>query len=261
MRPTRAKAIVDALGVGDAPDPRGPQAYSALVMRRSLLGRLPGARPAPLMTRLNALSGAAAASFVREGAPIPLSAMAWDSTLLSPGKLALITPITNELLRSADPAAVGLMEGDLTRALAAGLDAAVLDGLAAEPDGRPASILWGLSAAGGGSPSDIETDVTALVTAVRAVVAEAPVFLTSLSGALNLSTLRASDGSRVFPDVTLLGGTLVGAPLLISPAAGARLIFLDGAALLAANLVSEVLVHGFSGATDESLPTAGADST
>ena len=99
------------------------------------------------------------------------------------------------------------------------------------PNGRPASILDGVSALGGGSPSGLEDDVEALVKAVRGGEAEAPVFIASLSGALYLATARSENGERLFPDVTLLGGELLGAPLLIASAAGSKLIFMDGAAL------------------------------
>ncbi len=261
LRPHRAKAIVPALQVTDAPDSAGPQAYAEIVRRRSLLGRIPGARPAPALVRLNGLSADATASFITEGAPIPVSALAFGTPLLlQPGKVATIVPFSNELVKHGDPAAFALVQSDMTRALAAAIDGALLDGLAAVTGGRPASVLNGVSAIPGGSPSGIEDEITAMVTSVRGGDAEQPAFITSLSGALYLATLRDAGGDRIFPDVSLAGGTLLGAPVLVSPAAGTKLIFVDGALLLYSDGGVEIERSNASAFQLSDAPTDGAAS-
>lgn len=233
LRPSRAKALVPALLEPDVPDQRGPQAYAALVRRRALLGRLPGARPAPPLTRLNSVANGTIATFMTEGKPIPVSSLGFSNPVtLRPAQVSGIVPFSDELLRSADPAALNLVTADLTRALAVAQDTALLDAQAAVDGGRAASILLGVSSTGGGSPTDIEADLVELVKGIRGGEAESPAFITSLTGALYLATLRATDGSRLFPDVTLTGGSILGVPLLVSPAAGAKLVMLDGALLV-----------------------------
>lgn len=226
------KALEPAVLAGDVPDTAGPNAYGSIVRRRSLLGRLPGARPAPPLVRLSAVASGAVASFVSEGTPIPIDRVSLSSPVrLVPGKVATIIPFSAELMKLGDPAAFNLMTGDLTRALAAGIDETLLDGGAAVPEGRPASILEGVSAVGIGSPSSVEDEIVELVKSVSGGEALAPAFVTSLSGALYLGTVRDSGGDRLFPGVTLLGGEILGVPLFIAPAAASKLIFVDAAQL------------------------------
>lgn len=232
LRPHRAKALIPALGTSSGFLDQGPVAYAEQVRRVSLLGRIPEARPAPMFARLNAVDDDPIAAFVGEGRPIPAVRVNFASPLrLTPSKLAVILPFTLELVRHADPAAFPFIDRIVTRAIAAGQDVALLDGGPAVENERPASILAGISATGGGSPAEIEDDITALVKAVRSGEAAAPVFITSRSGVLYLATLRDAGGARVFPDVSLNGGALLGVPVLVSPGAAAKLVYLDGSAL------------------------------
>lgn len=228
--PMRAKALTPALSVVDvgAASP-GPTAYAELVRRVALLGRIPGVRPAPMLARLNSTVEEPRAGFVASNKPIPaLRPDFGPPVMLHPAKIAGIVPFTLDVVRHGDPAAFPFIQRIMTRAIAIGQDEALLDGAAAVDGERPASILYGATAVGGGSPADIETDISALVTSVRSGEAEAPAFITSMSGALYLATLRDSAGARLFPDVSLAGGTLLGVPVLISSAAAAKLVYLDG---------------------------------
>lgn len=232
FRGARAKGIEQAVLLEDVPLSAGATAYAALVRRRSLLGRLPGARPAPPLVRLSAVASGSVAGFVSEGKPIPIDRGSLASPVrLVPGKVATIIPFSAELMRLGDPAAFNLMTGDLTRALGAGIDEALLDGASAVPEGRPASILEGVSAVGIGSPASLEDEVVELVKSVSGGEAAAPAFVASLSGALYLATVRDAGGDRLFPGVTLLGGELLGVPLLVAPAAASKLILVDAAQL------------------------------
>lgn len=232
LRPHRAKALVPEIGTSSGLTDQGPAAYAELVRRVSLLGRIPGTRPAPMYAKLNSVDEEPIVGFVGAGRPIPAARVSFANQLqLVPAKVAGIVPLSLELVRHSDPAALPFIDRIVTRAVATGQDVALLDGAPAVEGERPASVLNGISATGGGSPADIEDDITALVKGVRSGEAAAPVFITSRSGALYLATLRDGGGARVFPDVTLNGGTLLGVPLLVSPAAAAKLIYLDGSAL------------------------------
>jgi HK97 family phage major capsid protein len=256
--PRVTKAVIPPIDTTAAPGlaTQGAREYAELVARRALRGRIPGARPVPPLTRLTALAEGARASFITEGEMIPVSALAFGAlAVLSPATVAVIVPFSEELVRSADPAAFGVIQRDLSRALALAQDDALLDGEAAVPNGRPASILEGVSAKVGGS---LEEDVEALVKAVRGGESESPVFITSLSGALYLATARSANGERLFPDVTLLGGELLGAPVLIASAAGSKLIFMDGAALWYADAGVELETATDASFQFSDTPSAGA---
>ncbi len=234
LRP-HSKAAIDATGGGDAPSllAQGPRAYAALVRPRGPFGgRIPGARPLPARTRYNALAAGGTAAFVTEKDSIPVTPM--DVTARSavdPGVIAAIVVVTRELAEHSDPAAFNAIQSDLSSVVVDGQWWHLFDGLDAVAEGRPKSILFGVSPLGSGSPTNIEDDVAAIVSAVRAGKAVSPVFICSLTGALYLAGLRTSGGQRVFPDVTLLGGSIIGAPLVIASAAQDKLIFLDGTAL------------------------------
>lgn len=211
------------------------RAFLALVAQRSILGRLSNAPRVPLATRVTAAGEGIAAGYVGEGRPIPVAAFDLATTTLEPVKLGILTIVSHELGRSVSEDALTYVEQLLVRSTARGEDAVLLDGGAAIETVRPASILSGLLPVGGGSPTMIEEDVAALVTAVREGEPEAPVFIVSVSGALYLASLRSSNGTRLFPDILLNGGSLLGAPVLVSRAAGNKLVLLDEADLAIAD--------------------------
>lgn len=237
-----AKAVTEALTTDDlTPFSRMARAFVELVQRRTILGRAIGLRRVPPLTRmLPVTAGVATAAFVVEGAPIPVDALHWDSeTSLTPGKLAIISVYTKEL--AASPEGIGVVERDLLRSVSLGEDFALLDGQAAVEGGRPASILNGLSPIATSSSSTIEDDVAELIAAVREGEAQFPTFIASSTGALWLARQRSANGERLFPNVTVLGGNILGIPLMISPGATFRLVLFDAAVLLYTDLGAEIV--------------------
>jgi HK97 family phage major capsid protein len=228
------KAAVTAMSTGALTTPRLlSTAFLDLLRPRTVLGRLVGTRPAPANVMIPAATSGAFVAWSGEGVPTPVGALGIDSVTLGTEKIAGIVPITRELATATDDDALALIERDLLAATAAFSDRALLDpSLTAVAGVRPASIT---SDADVVTFDDAEQAVTDLFAAVSSGEAIAPTFITSPTGALYLATVRATDGTRLFPDVGLLGGTLLGVPLLVSSAVQGALILVDADALLVAD--------------------------
>lgn len=233
------KAAVAALGTGDV-DPTltaAGQAVVDLYRTRTILGRVSGLRRVPALTRILPIDSGATGAWVSDGAPIPASKPVFAANVvIQPGKVASLIPVSKPLAQSPDPTAAAAIEREVIGVLADTEDLGLFDGVAAVPGGRPASILAGLVATGGGSPLSHEADVVAMLTALRGGNPEAPHFVASLAGALHLAQQRDAGGARTFPGVTARGGEILGLPLLISKAAGSKLVVFDAAALFVADL-------------------------
>ena len=74
-------------------------------------------RKIPLLTRVIATTGGATVSWTGEGKPKPLSKMAFEGSILPPRKVSGLCVITDELVRSSDPAAEPLIRNDLVGAI------------------------------------------------------------------------------------------------------------------------------------------------
>ena len=256
-----SKAAVGALGTDDINTmARLKDQFFELPRRQALAGKMTGLRRIPPLTRVWPISGGSSAAFVPEGRPIPVSRLTiGEFVFLRPAKIATIIPVTEDLIQSADPAAMPAIMRDIVRALATSEDEVLLDGEAGVPDGRPASILYNVSSSGSGS--DLEAEITTLVGAVRNGQAEAPYFITSMIGAMHLATARNSDGERLFPDVSIVsGGGLYGVPVLISPGATNKLILLDAAGLFYADQGAELEPSRHSALQLSDAPSDGAAS-
>ena len=123
-----------------------------------------GIRRVTAATPITIVDSGVAASFVTEGAPIPVVRPTLTDYSLMPGKIALITPYSLELARASQDRAATRIERDQARAIALAEDTALLDGGAAVAGGRPASILEGVTPLAG---ADVAAKVLALLAAVR----------------------------------------------------------------------------------------------
>lgn len=201
---------------------------------QSGLGQMAGAvRRVPANVPTLAQQTASSAVWAGQAKPISVSAaLDLDPKVLPLLKLGLIAITTQELAKSTDSGAITIIERDLANSVAVGEDAVLFSDAAAVTNVSPAGILHGITPVGSASPADLEADVTALLLALRSGQPLAPFFIVSPAGALNLATLRNSGGARVFPNVTLTGGDILGVPVIVSAGAGSNLIALDASALL-----------------------------
>jgi hypothetical protein len=67
---------------------------------------------------------------------------------------------------------------------------------------------------------------------VREGDAERPVIIMAPRAAVHLATLTTLDGAPLFPNLGPLGGTIMGVPVLTTPAAGNKVILIDASCLI-----------------------------
>jgi len=127
-------------------------------------------RRVPLASLVAIEEGAGfSATWVGEGAEIPVSATAFNQTPLAPAKIRAMAVVSQELLRVGDPLAERAVARAITNAVARYADAQLLDpSVTAIAATRPAAITHGATAIAstGSSATQIATDLAALVAAV-----------------------------------------------------------------------------------------------
>ena len=216
------------------------------VSRRTILGRLATVR-VPFLTRSVIETAAASAVFVKPGGAIPARKLGLDDTAtLERFKLGTIIAFTSESFVSWSPAIQQNLNDRLGLAVARGLDQGFVDpDSAGAADETPASVLNGVSPLGdftntaAGAIADVATLLAAHVDAGsdldRVLLCMHP------STALALSLMQSS-GNYTFPDLTAVGGSIVGVPVATSVACQRSgspsekiVAALDGAKILSAD--------------------------
>lgn len=194
-----------------------------LLRAASVVGKLQGSlRPAPFGARTLTQTAGSQAQFVGEGRPAPVSALGFDAaTQLGWTKMQCIVVFTSELTRAWTQAGEDQIRADMVAGVAAGMDRAFLDpavGAASDPP----SVTYGITP----RPSSGST-VAAITADLKALMAEqiaagndlsATVWIMSPRSALHISTLRDTAGQLAFPGASVVGGSLLGLPLLVSGA-------------------------------------------
>jgi hypothetical protein len=174
-------------------------------------------------------------TWVAEGAPTPDAKLSFDQVALPPAKLARNYPFSRELVRQVDMQ--NIIERRVVRGVARGTDRNFLDpSLAAVPNSNPASITFGATEipSTGATAAAVEADVADALGALSGGIPARPYVVVSPSVALYLSTLRTS-GERVFPNIGLMGGDVLGVPALISLEADNYFVALDAEGIVIAN--------------------------
>jgi hypothetical protein len=221
------KAVAPALTTGDFIVPALGTALTVALDQQTIAGRM-GADLAttPFDVHITTLDDDdTLGSFGDPGTPIPvIGPVAMAQPLVPVKRVGAILVETEEASRI--PGATALVERRLLRVVARTQDEAMLT-----------ILLAGKTAVGGGQVLDSEADALAVVSAVRGGSPVVPYWVTDAYGAqylLSLSTPTA--GLRLFPDATLSGGSIFGAPLLVTdaPMAAGKLILIDAAAVVQA---------------------------
>lgn len=191
-----------------------------LLRPETFLGRMTGFRNVPFMVRMPRQTAGATAGWVGEGAPKPVSALAFDSVTIPHTKLAVIVAITEELARWSSPSAEATVRQDLVSTVATFMDQQMVNPLvAAVANVSPSSITYGattLQSTGStvaAITSDLNTAMTAL--AVANIAQRNRYWLLHPRTANYLMTLRTSQDVFAFRD-EMAQGRLLGIPFLIS---------------------------------------------
>jgi hypothetical protein len=129
------------------------------------------------------VAGAGNASFVAEGAPIPVRQLASTAALLNPHKLAAIAALTRELIESSNAEAA--VEDALIKAMGAAMDVAFFDANA-EDATRSAGLKNGIAALTPSAATDgfeqVFEDIATLINAIATVGGSGPYIIVASPG-------------------------------------------------------------------------------
>lgn len=200
-----------------------PEAYGAdfvsLLYPQTVLGRL-NLKKVPFNVTIAGQTGGTAVGWVGEAQPKPVTAAAFNRVFLEWCKVGAISVMSDELIRFSNPAAEALVQADLLKATAQGIDATFLGNSAAVANISPAGILNGattFAATGADAPSliaDIQTLVGPAIAANYDL--SSAKLLMSPSRALAIASMRNALGGYFFPNITMDGGQLEGLGVVTS---------------------------------------------
>jgi HK97 family phage major capsid protein/HK97 family phage prohead protease len=195
--------------------------FIELLYAASVLNRIPGLTKVPFNIKVPREVTSAAASWVGEGKPKPVSAMAFDSVTLTFNKVAGIVPITVELMRFSTPSAETLIRNSLVHAITKLVDTTFLDPAVAAVTGvSPASVTNGVTAipSTGGTPEALRADLYTLLATYAAANQDTDglVLVMRSALALGIGMSRNAFGGKDFPDMSKDGGMLEGIPVIAS---------------------------------------------
>lgn len=228
--------------------------FAELLRPQTIIGRIPGLRRVPFNIKVPRTTSGSSASWVGEGAPKPVSAMAFDQITLGTTKLAGIVVLTEELVRASNPAAEQIVRDDLSATIVQTMDRDFVDPSKAASAGvSPASITNGVTpvTASGTDSDHVRADVQALMgkfVAANMSLAGA-VWIMSETMALALAMMLNPLGQREFPGIEIngsSGGTFFNLPVVLSenvpanPGSGSPVVG-SGARLILAK-ASEILL-------------------
>lgn len=187
----------------------------------TIVGRIPNIRRVPFNIKFTRQTAGTSGTFVGEGAPKPLGKMDFELLSLAFTKAATIIVMTEELLRFSNPNAEVLARDDLAAGIQRYIDARFIDPVyAGVANVSPASITNGLTPIPStGTTIAAITDVAGLALA-QLIGAELDpstfYWIMNPSTALSLSLKRTSQDVFAFPNITPLGGTFLGYPVITS---------------------------------------------
>jgi HK97 family phage major capsid protein len=202
--------------------------FVPLVKAASVLGKLP-LSVAPFNIKISRQTAGSSTAWVGEGIGKPTSKLAFGNVTLPWSKAVSFIVITKELLRLTEPGSVEQLQTTLRDEMVVFVDKEFLSSTAAVANVRPAGILNGITPVT--ATADLAADLKTLVNTFFAArpYPSAPYFICSPAVA---SKIAALDIGR---EVTVNGGTLLGLPVVTTPAAAANAIVVDAPGIFVAN--------------------------
>jgi len=223
--------------------------FIELLRPATIIGRIPGLRRVPFNIQMPRTTAGSSVGWVGEGAPKPVSAMAFDTVNLRWAKAAGIVVLTDELVRFSNPSAEAVVRQDLVAAMAQFLDRQFVDPAVAEVvNVSPASITNGVTPvpSSGTTAAAFRADLKSMFAGFLSanLSTAGGVFLMTQTQALSLGIMLNSLGQPVFPQMAVDGGTLLGYTVVTSenipatgnsPADGTPIIFLKADEIMLAD--------------------------
>ncbi|CAJ0873090.1 hypothetical protein R6138_01898 [Ralstonia thomasii] len=200
-----------------------PEQYAGdfieLLYPKTILGRL-NLRKAPFNVRISSQTQGTSTGWVGEAQPAAVTSAGFDKIFLTWAKAYGIAVMSDELIRFSNPAAEALVQADMLKALAKGLDLSFLSTNAAVANVSPAGMLNGVTAvtASGNDALSLIADIQKLDAPLIAgnVDLSGAYLLMSPARARAIGAMRNALGVKYFPDIDKDGGTLEGYPVLTS---------------------------------------------
>jgi HK97 family phage major capsid protein/HK97 family phage prohead protease len=191
-------------------------------------GGIPALRQVPFNIRIPAQTSGGNANWVGQGKAKPLTKFDFESITFSFAKVAAIAVLTDELIRFSTPAADALVRNALAEAVIARLDTDFINPSKAEvANVSPASVTNGITAIPStGNPDDDASAAFGEFVSANLQPTGA-VWLMSSTTALALSMRKNALGQKEYPDMTLLGGTFQGLPVIVSQYVGNQLVLVN----------------------------------
>ncbi|MCS2155475.1 phage major capsid protein [Scandinavium sp. H11S7] len=191
-------------------------------------GNIPSLRQVPFNVRIPAQTSGGSANWVGQGKAKPLTKFDFETITFGFSKVASIAVLTEELIRFSNPSADALVRNALAEAVIARLDTDFINpAKAAVADVSPASITNGITAI----PSTGDPDADASAAFGEFITANlqpnGAVWLMSSTTALTLSMRKNALGQKEYPEMTMLGGTFQGLPVIVSQYVGNQLVLVN----------------------------------
>lgn len=192
----------------------------------TILGRfgqngIPDLRRVPFNISIPSQISGGEGYWVGEGKAKPLTKFDFGNVTLRWNKVANIAVLTDELIRFSEPSAERLVRDALASALVSRLDIDFINPAKAEvTDVSPASITNGVTpiVSGGSDLENVRADVRAVFGQFisNSIAPTSGVWIMSQMRALALSQMREPLGQKAFPEISMLGGTFEGLPVIVS---------------------------------------------
>lgn len=175
-------------------------------------------REIPANVTIKGQDGAATGYWTGENNPIKVSKADFSTVNLSPLKVAALAVVSNELLRDSSPAAEQLVRDSLAEASAQRIDTTLFSTSAAvsgeSPAGLLASPLTPIPATGLDADSVYDGIRSLYAAFITAKNASGLVYVMNPARAKAISLIRNALGQKEFPDLSAMGGTLDGDPVV-----------------------------------------------
>jgi len=199
--------------------------FIELLRPATILGRLRGLRDVPFNTNVPSQTAGGSYGWVGQAAPKPVTKLAFGTQNLPIAKAAGIIVITEELARLSTPKAETLVRKDMVDGIAQFLDHQLIDpAIAAVANISPASLTNGVA------PIAATTNALADLHAILVAFAADNIPLGSINiimsetNAFSLGWVRDANGNRVFPGLSVNGGSAEGFNVITSNTAGDMVI-------------------------------------
>ncbi|WP_165856739.1 phage major capsid protein [Marinobacter sp. JSM 1782161] len=182
---------------------------------------VPALRSIPFNVHIRGQTSGGSGYWVGQGAPKPLTKFDFNDAYLGYAKVANIAVLTEELMRFSNPSAEALVRDSLAGALIERMDTDFIDPDKVEVSNvSPASVTNGVTpvVSSGNDADAIRVDVGgAMQKFIAANITPASgVWIMSATTALNLSLMRNALGQKEFPEITMMGGSFEGLPVIVS---------------------------------------------